>query len=85
VKIYLFNPETGVYLGEDFADENQLKRGDYLIPRDATTVAPPHVERGEAPVFDKREQRWQVRPLSALRSGLLSGKLNKNIPSEESL
>jgi len=31
MKIYLFNPETGVYLGEDFADEALMKQGGYLV------------------------------------------------------
>lgn len=83
MKIYRFNHDTGVYLGEDFADENPLKRGSYLIPHDATTVAPPEFGRGEAPVFDQREQRWEVHLVSELRSGLLSDKPEK-VPPEES-
>ena len=37
MKIYLFNLVTGAYLGEDFADEDPFKRGEYVIPDDATT------------------------------------------------
>ena len=40
MKIYLFNPETGVYLGEDFADENPMQRGVSVLPPGATTIAP---------------------------------------------
>jgi hypothetical protein len=61
MKIYLFNPETGVYLGEDFADEAPLKSGVCVVPNDATTIAPPQVGAGETPVFNAAEQRWEVR------------------------
>ena len=40
MKIYLFNPETGVYLGEDFADDALMKQRGYVLPPGATTLAP---------------------------------------------
>jgi hypothetical protein len=61
VKIYLFNPETGVYLGEGFADEAPMKRGDFVLPHDATTIAPPEGGRGHILVFDLDAQCWEVR------------------------
>ena len=61
MKIYLFNQETGVYLGEDFADEAPMRRGEFVIPPDATTIAPPPVESGQTPVYDRSEQRWEIR------------------------
>jgi hypothetical protein len=61
MKIYLFNPETGVYLGEDFADEAPMKQGEYVIPPDATTIAPREVERGWILVFNSAEESWEVR------------------------
>jgi hypothetical protein len=61
MKIYLFNPETGAYLGEDFADDAPMKRGEFVIPPDATTIAPPQVGHGRIPVFNAAEQRWEVR------------------------
>ncbi len=64
MKIYLFNPETGVYLGEDFADEMPMKRGEFALPPDATAVAPPQVEQGQIPVFSLATQQWEVRLLS---------------------
>ncbi len=62
MKIYLFNPETGIYLGEDFADEAPMARGEYAIPADATTIPPPPAGLGEIPVFDAVARRWEVRP-----------------------
>lgn len=59
MKIYLFNPETGVYLGEDFADLS-LMLGEYVIPSDATTIAPPQVELGQILIFNADEQCWGV-------------------------
>lgn len=61
MKIYLFNPETGVYLGEDFADEAPMERGAFVVPPDATTLAPPTVERGQLLVFNTAEHRWDIR------------------------
>jgi hypothetical protein len=61
MKIYRFNQETGVYLGEDFADEMPLERGTFVVPPDATAVAPPQVEQWQILVFDVAEQRWEVR------------------------
>jgi hypothetical protein len=61
MKIYLFNPETGVYLGEDFADEALMKHGGYVLPPDTTSIAPPEGGRGDILVFDVIAQRWEVR------------------------
>ncbi len=61
MKIYLFSPETGMYLGEDFADEAPLARGEYALPPDATTIAPPPVQPSQVPVFNAHERRWEIR------------------------
>jgi len=61
MKIYRFNPETGVYLGEDFADEAPMERGDFVLPPDATTIAPLEGGRGHILVFDVVAQCWEVR------------------------
>jgi len=60
MKIYLFNPDSGVYLGEDFADEAPMKKGAFVIPPDATTIAPPQIESGQILVFNARIQQWEV-------------------------
>ena len=65
MKIYLFNPETGIYLGEDFADEAPMCRWSKAVPTDATTIAPPPCRRGEVPVFSVAENHWEIRPISA--------------------
>lgn len=84
MKIYRFNPETGAYLGEDYADEAPSKRGDYIIPADATTIPPPQVEQGQMPFFNIRDQRWEVRTIPSLRKSLSRDKLDENTSSEAS-
>jgi hypothetical protein len=64
MKTYLYNPETGVYLGEYFVDEDEahiMKRGSFVIPPEMTTIAPPEGGRGHKMVFDVDAQCWEVR------------------------
>lgn len=61
MKIYRFSSETGIYLGENFADEALRAWGDSVVPADATTIAPPQVGCEEVPVFNRQEGRWEVR------------------------
>lgn len=63
MKTYLFNPETGAYLGEYFVDEDEapIKRGSFVTPPEMTTIAPPEEGRGHKIVFDAVAQRWEVR------------------------
>jgi hypothetical protein len=61
MKIYLFDPETGIYLGEDFADGAPMGWGESVIPPDATTIAPPEGGRGQILFFDVAAQYWEVR------------------------
>ncbi len=70
MKIYLFNPETGVYLGEDFADEAPMQQGGYVIPPDATTIAPPRVERGQILVFNLMRNVGKFAPLDNMSSNM---------------
>ncbi len=83
MKIYLFNLETGSYLGEDFVDEASAKRGAFTLPSDATTIAPPRVGPGEIPVFDLSSQSWKVSAVSGLRRESLAGILDENPSSEQ--
>jgi hypothetical protein len=69
MKIYRYNTETGVYLGEDFADKGSIERGNYDMPDDATTIPPPEVNRGEVPIFNPETRGWEVRRLARERAG----------------
>jgi hypothetical protein len=83
MKIYLFNPETGIYLGEDFADEAPMCQGREAVPPDAATIAPPPFKRGEVPVYSVAENQWEIRPVFAAIDG--SGgdpRVQANLPSK---
>jgi len=76
MKIYRFNPETGVYLGEDFADDTPLRRGGAELPPDATTIAPPQADKGLIPFFNARLQCWELSARPAPAGKRLRGKLD---------
>jgi hypothetical protein len=80
MKIYLFNPETGIYLGEDFADEAPMRLSEYVLPPDATTIAPPRVERGQILVFNVAEERWDVRDSTQNRQQYWQNKTDGGLP-----
>jgi hypothetical protein len=61
MRIYLFNPVNGFYLGENIVDEVLVENGAVLIPPDATTIAPPEAGRGFILVFDVVAKSWKVR------------------------
>ncbi len=61
MKIYLYNPENGFYLGEDFADEALVGVNACALPSNATTIAPPEGGQGHVVVFDEEAQCWEVR------------------------
>lgn len=63
MKIYLFNPETGIYLGEDFVEDSTVFAAE--LPAGATKIAPPSFERREVPVFLAEEDRWELRVRAA--------------------
>jgi hypothetical protein len=69
MKIYLFNPETGIYQGEDFTDNKPMCQGRETVPAHATPIAPPPFRRGEVPFFAVTENRWEIRPVAALVAG----------------
>lgn len=84
MKLYLFNPANGAYLGEDFADEDPFRRGACIIPDDATTIPPPQVEAGQMPFFNVSTRRWEVRDIPSLRKSPACGTLGETPPPEES-
>lgn len=47
MKIYLFDPKSGIYLGEVITDEETMKQDGHVMPPDATMLAPPEVERDQ--------------------------------------
>lgn len=68
MKIYLFCPETGLYQGEDFADDTSMKNEKTALPDGATTIAPPAYRPGEVPVFQVVEKRWKIKTVVTKRN-----------------
>jgi hypothetical protein len=83
MKIYRFNPETGIYLGEDFADEVAMRPGERPLDTDATTVPPPVAGPGQVLRFDCLEQRWQVCPAPSLPGTGFHGRLAGQVMTED--
>jgi hypothetical protein len=63
MKICLFNPKSGDYLGEDFSGEASMKQGGYVISPDAAIIAPSEVERGQVLVFNLDGVCCEVQPV----------------------
>lgn len=61
MKIYRYHPETCCYLGEDFADESATRRGVFVVPDDATTIAPPAEVHARLLYFDVAANQWGIR------------------------
>ena len=80
MKIYLFSPETGVYLGEDFTDKAQRELSACAVPGDATTIAPPQAEPGYVPVFDTQARCWHLRARPAAAGMHTDGRLDGDTP-----
>lgn len=49
--VYNYHPETKIYWGSEEAFPDPLSEGNYLVPADATTIAPPVLRDGECAVF----------------------------------
>ena len=60
MKCYLYYPETGVYLGEYFADDVPVTCSSPVVPHIMTTIAPPEGGRGHMLFFDVIAQCWEV-------------------------
>jgi hypothetical protein len=60
---YSFHPNTGVFLGVDFAQESPLEPGVFLLPAGATFVEPPQVSEGQHAVWNGNS--WEVQDIPA--------------------
>ena len=58
MKIYHYNPDTGIYVGEGVADESPLEPGVWMIPANSVTTAPPSVGENQFVVFNNGA--WEV-------------------------
>lgn len=58
MNIYHYTPGTNVFHSIGVADESPLEPGVYLVPANATTVAPPELGESEIAVFNNGA--WQI-------------------------
>ena len=58
MKIYNYNAETKEYLSTEDAQKSPLEKNVYLIPANATTIAPIEVKKNEVAIFDG--EKWVV-------------------------
>lgn len=58
MKIYHYDFETGIYLGEGVADPSPLEEGVWLTPAQATELAPPEIPAGKYAAF--KNNNWNL-------------------------
>lgn len=66
MKLYTFETETGLYLGQDFGDKSDINIGEGI-----TDLAPPDFKHGETPVFDINNKQWVVIEIDKVRPMLI--------------
>lgn len=76
MKVYNYNQE-GIYLGESLADESPLEPGIFLIPGNATEIAPPTIEQGFVPVFNGTE--WEMKDISLQQTEPITGPIEEPV------
>lgn len=59
MKVYMFDPQNGLFEGEAFEDPKMLKHKDGITP-----IPPPDYEHGQVPVFDHQNNNWSVIPIN---------------------
>lgn len=58
MKIYIYDNKTGEYLGERNAQPNPKRKGEYLFPKNSTTVIPPSLKENEGLFF--KNGKWTI-------------------------
>lgn len=58
MKIYIYNTKTGEYIGEQNAQPNPKRAGEFLYPENSTTKTPPSLKQNESVVF--KDGQWNI-------------------------
>lgn len=61
--VFHFDPETGVLIGSSEAMKSPLEKDKFLVPANATDIAPPQPLEGSVTVF--RNGAWEYEPIPA--------------------
>jgi hypothetical protein len=64
MKVYLFDPESGIYEGEDFCDNREINELDGMTLLEPSEAIPEHVK-----VYDPELRRWENVPIKAITDG----------------
>lgn len=62
MQIYNYSSTTGEYIGESMASESPLEPGVFLIPANATAVAPPNAQEGKTINFENGV--WELKDIA---------------------
>jgi len=62
MKVYLFDPTSGLYEGEDFWESGEVREAE-----GATGLEPPLIQQGQLPVYNRRIHTWQLIPTDKLK------------------
>lgn len=67
MKVYLFDPQNGLFQGESFEAPDSITYVEGITP-----IPPPTYEHGLVPVFDCQKNEWAVIPLTIAKQLLKS-------------
>lgn len=63
-RVWSYDPNTGVLIGPEVADESPLEAGVYHVPANCTAVAPPSpIPAGHVAKFNPAKRSWVVEPV----------------------
>jgi len=59
MKIYLYDAETGFYLGQDYVDTSSVA-GICDLPENATVTKPPEGSPDQVAVMNRQTMQWEL-------------------------
>jgi len=60
MKVYNYDRITKTFINEEFADEDPLIPGRWLVPAHATLKAPPKLKKNELAQFNEERDEWCI-------------------------
>jgi len=59
MKIYNYKYDTKEFLNEQIAKINPLKKDEFLLPKNSTTIKPPLKEKGFIFIYNENIKKWE--------------------------